>query len=55
MSVLRYDPRVSQDFQVSETKGVVLLLGFIRSEKFISVSGQVRITLWNHTEDCHIH
>ena len=36
MSVLGYDPRISQNFKVlGEPESVVLVLGFIPSEKFV--------------------
>ena len=38
-----------------ESESVVLLLNFLHSEKFVNVGIHVRITLWNHTEDCHIY
>ena len=46
---------LSRIFGCWESERVVLLLGFIRSEKFIEVGSQVRIALWNHTEDCRIY
>ena len=47
--------RLSRIFRCWEPECVVLLLGFTRSEIFISVGSQVRIFLWNHTKDCHIY
>ena len=38
-----------------EPVNVVLQLGFIRSEKFIWIGSQIRVTLWNHAEDCQIY
>ena len=35
-----------------EPESVFLLLGFIRSENFVSIGSQVRITWRNHTTDC---
>ena len=47
--------RLSRIFRCREPECVVLLLGFFRSEKFIYVGSKFRITLWNHTNDCHIY
>ena len=55
MYVFGCDPQAFQDFQVFGTRNVYLLLGFIRSEKFVEVSSQVKIIFRNHTEDCYVY
>ena len=47
--------RLSRIFSCWEPECAVWLLGFIHSEKFVQVDGQVRITLRNHTKDCYIY
>ena len=47
--------RLYRIFRCWEPECVVLWLGFTRSEKFFYLGNQVRIVLWNHTEDCHIY
>ena len=47
--------RLSRIFRCWEPERIVLLLGIVRSEKFIQIGSQVRVVLWNHTKDCHIH
>ena len=41
-------------FRGKKPESIVLLLGFVGSEKFVQVGSQIGITLRNHTEDCRI-
>ena len=47
--------RLCRVFGCWEPKSVVLLLRFLRSEKFVWVGSQIGMTLWNHIKDCHIY